>query len=63
MKKIYVLGVEKVKIGPQSPKKEFLLQNLYCSVVSIGSFIPSKKKYTFGVQKGKNKPSGHKHGF
>jgi hypothetical protein len=24
----------------------------------IGNFIQSKKKYTFGVQKGENKPSG-----
>jgi hypothetical protein len=35
-----------------------VLQNLYCCVISlsIGSFIRSKKKYTFGAQKGENKP-------
>jgi hypothetical protein len=29
-----LLGVKKVKIGPQSPKTEFVLQNLYCCVIS-----------------------------
>jgi hypothetical protein len=36
-----------------------------CRVIclSIGSIIRSKKNYTFEVQKGENKRSGHKHGF
>jgi hypothetical protein len=48
-------------MGPQSPKTKFVLQNLYCCVISpsIGNFIRSKKKHTFGGQKGENKPSGH----
>jgi hypothetical protein len=49
-----LLEVEKAKIGP-----EFVLQNLYGHV--IRSFIQSKKKYTFGAQRGENKPYGHKH--
>jgi hypothetical protein len=59
-----LLGVEKVKISPKSPKTEFGAQNQYGRVIclSIGNFIRSKKKYIFGGQKGENKPSGHKPG-
>jgi hypothetical protein len=57
--KCFLLGVKKVKISLQSPKKEFGLQNHYGHVVhpSIGNFVRLKKKYTFGGQKGEKKPS------
>jgi hypothetical protein len=60
-----LLGNEKAKIGPQSPKTEFVLQNLYGRVIclSIGSFIRSKKIYTLRGQKGENKPLEHTHEF
>jgi hypothetical protein len=53
------LGVKKAKIGPQSPKTEFGAQNQYGRVIdpSIENFTWSKKKYTFGGPKGKNKVS------
>jgi hypothetical protein len=58
-RKNILLGVKKVKISPQSPKTEFWAQNQYGRVIypSIGNFTWSKKKYTFGGQKGKNKVS------
>jgi hypothetical protein len=48
-----------LKISPQSPKTDFGLQNQYGRVIylSIGNFIKSKKKYTFGGQRSENKLS------
>jgi hypothetical protein len=48
----------------QSPKTEFGAQNQYDRVTypSIGSFTWSKKKHTFGGQKGENKPLEPKNG-
>jgi hypothetical protein len=59
------LGVKKAKIGLQSPKTEFGAQNQYGSVIytSIGNFTWSKKKYTFGGQKGENRPLEPKNGI
>jgi hypothetical protein len=56
--------VKKAKIGLQSPKTEFGAQNQYGRVIhpSIGNFTWSKKKYTFGGQKGKNKVSEPENG-
>jgi hypothetical protein len=53
------LGVKKPKISIQSPKTEFGAQNPYGRVTypSIGNFTWSKKKYSFGGQKGENKAS------
>jgi hypothetical protein len=53
------LGVKKAQIGPQSPKTEFGAKNQYGRVIypSIENFTWSKKKYTFGGPKGKNKVS------
>jgi hypothetical protein len=47
-----------MKISPQSPKPEFGLQNQCGRVIhpSIGNYIWSKKKYTFGGQQGENNP-------
>jgi hypothetical protein len=45
-----ILGVEKAKITPQSPKTEFRAHNLFGICIS-------EKIYSFGGQKGKNKPS------
>jgi hypothetical protein len=58
MKYILLRG-NKAKIGPQSPKTKFGAQNQYGRVTypSIGNYTWSKKKYTFGGQKRKNKPS------
>jgi hypothetical protein len=60
-----LLGVKKAKIGPQSPKTEFGAQNQYGRVIypSIGNFTWSKKKYTFGGQKGENRPREPKNGI
>jgi hypothetical protein len=60
-----LLGVKNAKISSQSPKTEFGLQNQYRRVIypSIVNFILSKKKYTLGGQKGKNKPSEPKNGI
>jgi hypothetical protein len=54
-----LLGVKKAKRSHQSPKTEFGAQNQYGHVIypSIGNFTWSKKKYTFGGQKGEIKPS------
>jgi hypothetical protein len=57
------LGVKKAEISLQSPKTEFGAQKLYGRMTSIGNFTGSKKKYTFGGQKGENKPSEPKNGF
>jgi hypothetical protein len=56
---------KKVKIGPQSPKTEFVAQNQYVRVIhpSIWNFTWNKKKYTFGYQKGKNRPPEPKNGI
>jgi hypothetical protein len=53
------LGVKKAIIRLQSPKTEFGAQHQYGRVTypSIRNFTWSKKKYTFGGQKSKNKPS------
>jgi hypothetical protein len=58
------LGVKQAKIGPQT-KTEFGAQNQYDRVIylSIGNFTWSKKKYTFGGQRGENKPSVAKNGI
>jgi hypothetical protein len=55
---IYTFRGQKGETGPQSPKKEYMLQNLYCCVISRLGVL-----YTAGGQKGENKPSGNKHGF
>jgi hypothetical protein len=49
------LGVKKAKIGSQSPKMEFGVQNRYGRVTcpSFGNFTWSKKKSTLGVKKAK----------
>jgi hypothetical protein len=54
VRKSILLEVKKAKIGSQSPKMEFGAQNQYGRVIhlSIGNFTCSKKKYTFGGQKG-----------
>jgi hypothetical protein len=59
------LEVKKAKINLQSPKTKFGAQNQYGRVTypSIGNFTWSKKKYTFWVQKGENKPSEPKNGI
>jgi hypothetical protein len=59
------MGVRKAKIGFQSPKTEFGAQNQYGRVIypSIGNFAWNIKKYTFGGQKGKNRPPKPKHGI
>jgi 5-hydroxyisourate hydrolase-like protein (transthyretin family) len=53
-KKKILFGVKKVKISLQSTKTEFGAQNKYGRVIypSIENFTCSKKKYTFGGQKG-----------
>jgi hypothetical protein len=58
-RKYILLGVKKAKIDPQSPKTEFGAQNLYGRVIypSIENFTWNKKKYTFGGQKGENRPA------
>jgi hypothetical protein len=65
MKKIILLGVKTAKIGLQSPKTEFGALNQYGRVIypSIGNFTWSKKIYTFGGQKGENRPSEPKNGI
>jgi hypothetical protein len=57
VRKNILLGVKKAKIGSQSPKMEFGAQNQYGRVTcpSIGNFTWSKKKYTFGGQKGEKR--------
>jgi hypothetical protein len=57
-RKYILLGFKKANIGLQSPKTEFGAQNQYGRVIypSIGNFTWSKKKYTFGGQKVKNRP-------
>jgi hypothetical protein len=59
-----LLGVKKAKLSPQSPKTEFGVQNQYGRVISIDRefYTWSKKKYTFGGQKGKNKVSEPENG-
>jgi hypothetical protein len=61
------LGVKKAKISLWSPKPEFGAQNQYGRVrviyPSIENFTGSKKKYTFGGQKGENKHSEPKNGI
>jgi hypothetical protein len=59
------LGVKKAKIGLQSPKTEFGAQNQYGRVIypSIGNFTWSKKKYSFGDQKGEYGPPEPKNGL
>jgi hypothetical protein len=58
-RKNVLLGVKKAKISFQSPKAEFGAQNQYGRVIypSIGNFTWSKKKCSFGGQKGENKLS------
>jgi hypothetical protein len=53
-----------VKISLQGPKTEFEAQNQYDIVTcpSIGNFTWSKKKYTVGGHKGKNKASEPENG-
>jgi hypothetical protein len=57
-----LLGVKEAKIGP---KTEFGARNQYDRVTypSIEDFTWSKKIYTFGGQKGENKPSEPKKGI
>jgi hypothetical protein len=57
MKKICTFRVKKNRLP--EPKTEFGAQNQYGRVIhpSIRNFTWSKKKYTFGCQKGKNKAS------
>jgi hypothetical protein len=57
-RKFILLGVKKPKIDLQSLKTEFGAQIQYGRVIypSIGNFTWSKKKYTFGGQKGENRP-------
>jgi hypothetical protein len=66
VRKNILLGVQKAKISLPSPKTEFGAQNQYARVIypstSIENFTCSKKKYTFGGQIGKNKPSEPKNG-
>jgi hypothetical protein len=64
-RKNILLGVKKAKIGPQSPKTEFGAQNQYGRVIYpwIASFTWSKKKYTFGGQKGENRLPEPKNGI
>jgi hypothetical protein len=52
-------------ISLQRPKTEFGLQNHYGRVIypTIENFIRSKKKYTFGGQKGDSKISEPKNGI
>jgi hypothetical protein len=58
------LGVIKAKISLQSSKTEFGAQNQHGRVIhpSIGNFSSSKKKHTFGGQKGENTPPEPKNG-
>jgi hypothetical protein len=58
VRKNILLGVEKVKMSLQSPKTEFGAQNQYGRVIypSIGNITWIMKKYTFGGQKGQNRP-------
>jgi hypothetical protein len=65
IRKIKLLGLKKAKIGPPSPKTEFAAQNQYVRVIhpSFGNFTCSKKKYTFGVQRGKNRLPEPKNGI
>jgi hypothetical protein len=60
-----LLRVKKAKIGPQSPKTEFGAQNQYGRVIhlSIGNCTYIKKTYTFGDQKGENRPPEPKNGI
>jgi hypothetical protein len=60
-----LLAVKKAKIGPQSPKTEFVAQNQYVRVIhpSIGNFTWNKKKYTFGGPRGKNRLPQPKNGI
>jgi hypothetical protein len=53
-----LLRIQKAKTGPQSPKTEFGLQNQYDreTYPSIGNLTWSKKKFSFGGQKGEIKP-------
>jgi hypothetical protein len=64
-RKYILLRGQKAKIGLQSPKTEFGAQNQYGHVIcpSIGNFTWSKKKYTFGGQKGENRPPEPKNGI
>jgi hypothetical protein len=59
------LGVRKAYIGSQSPKTEFRAQHQYGRVIhpSIKNFIWSQRKYTFGGQKGENRPQSPKTEF
>jgi hypothetical protein len=70
------LGVKKTTISLKSPKSEFRFQNqydhtdfgttqinYYLIYPSIGNFTWHKKIYTFGDQKGENKPSESKNGI
>jgi hypothetical protein len=54
-----LLGVEKAKKSPQSPKTEFGAKKHYGRVIypSIGNFTWIKKKYTFRGQKDENMPA------
>jgi hypothetical protein len=65
MKKYILLGVKNAKMSLQSPKTEFGAQNQYGRVIypSIGNFTWSKKKYTFGGQKGENRLTEPKNGI
>jgi hypothetical protein len=60
MKNIYTFRGQKT-----ARKTEFGAQNEYGCVIypSIGNFTRIKKKYSFGGQKGENKPSKPKNGI
>jgi hypothetical protein len=63
--KTYYWGSKRRKKAIRAQKRESGAQNQYDRVIypSIGNFTCSKKKYSFGGQKGENKPSEPKNGI
>jgi hypothetical protein len=59
VRKNILLGGKRTKISLQSPKTEFGAQNQN----DLVNFTGSKKKCTFGGQKGDKKPSENKNGI